>query len=316
VKENCIPLSLKEYRLLIHLDEPFLGPNPAPEAKREKISIIDDLLIHLETESAVLNQIEEGFDFSSYELKRRKLYSLLTVREPNPLPTWFHVKFGELLQRELKEKQVVNASRIPRITQSLPNSYYKAADHCALWQGDITSLECDTIVNAANKGLLGCFRPFHRCIDNAIHSATGPMLREDCNTIIKHQGCLEGTGWAKITRAYNLPSKFVLHTVGPIYDKLKGKILQIQKEELSNCYKSCLNLARQIPSIRTVAFCCISTGAFGFPMETATRIALKTVEDWIETNPNVFELIIFNVFSKYDYEIYEKILKGESFKNE
>ena len=124
----------------------------------------------------------------------------------------------------MKEKQILDVKSIPRITQSIPNSPYKAAGQCALWRGDITSLQCDAIVNAANKGLLGCFQPFHRCIDNAIHSAAGPKLREDCSTIIKQQGCLEGTGWAKITRAYNLPSKFILHTVGPIYDNSEGKI--------------------------------------------------------------------------------------------
>ena len=177
-----------------------------------------------------------------------------------------------------------------------------------IFYGDITKIEAGAIVNAANLRLLGCFRPFHRCIDNAIHSAAGPMLREDCNAIIKRQACLEDTGWAKITRAYNLPSKFVLHTVGPIYDSSKGEISQMQKEDLSNCYKSCLNLAKQIPNIRSVAFCSISTGAFGFPMKPATRIALKTVEDWIQSNPDVFDLIIFNVFSKHDYEIYEKVL--------
>ncbi len=306
MKENCEPLDLEDYGSLIRLDEPFPYPDPVPEAELERETLVDGLLAHLYSES-----LDSFYDeLSSYERKRLRLYSLLTVRNPKPLPSWFYDKFGSLLLSE-SMGQIVSVESIQSINRTIPLSNFKVAESCALWKGDITTLQCDAIVNAANKQLLGCFRPFHRCIDNAIHSAAGPMLREDCNTIINRQGCLEVTGWAKITRAYNLPSKFVLHTVGPIYDKSKGRISQIQKEELSNCYKSCLNLARQISNIRTVAFCSISTGAFGFPMEPATRIALKTVEEWLETNPNVFDLIIFNVFSKYDYEIYEKLLMGE-----
>lgn len=305
VKEKCEPLDLEDYRALIRLDEPFPYPDPAPITETERQTLVDDLLANLYSES-----LDEFYaELSSYERKRLRLYSLLTVRNPKPLPSWFYEKFGGLLQRKAIGR-IIKVENILPINQAIPDFTFKAAENCSLWRGDITTLQCDAIVNAANKRLLGCFRPFHRCIDNAIHSAAGPMLREDCNTIINRQGCLEGTGWAKITRAYNLPSKFVLHTVGPIYDKSKGRISQIQKDELSNCYKTCLNLARQIPSIRTVAFCSISTGAFGFPMEPATRIALKTVEDWIEKNPNVFDLIIFNVFSKNDYKIYENILKG------
>lgn len=308
---NCNPLELEEYQDLIQLNEPYLPPNPVSDTIGERETLVDDLLTFLNPESLMEIQAKEGFESSTYELKRKKLYSLLTIRQPSPLPSWFHLKLGGLLQRELKEKQISDVNSVPRISHTIHNTSYKAADRSSLWLGDITTLKCDAIVNAANKSLLGCFRPFHRCIDNAIHTAAGPMLREDCNSIIKRQGCPEGTGWAKITRAYNLPSKFVLHTVGPIYDRSKDNISQEQKQELSNCYKSCLKLARQIPSVRTVAFCSISTGVFGFPIEAATRIALKTVENWIETNPDVFDLIIFNVFSKDDYEIHEKILKEE-----
>lgn len=304
MKNNCAPLDLVEYSSLIRLNEPFTYPNPAPESKIERKVIVEELLDYLYSES---HQSIRSEALTSYEVKRRELYSLLTVRNPNPLPSWFYDKFGGLLQRETTEHNV-NVESIQSINNTMPLSSFKAAEICALWKGDITTLKCDAIVNAANMKLLGCFRPFHRCIDNAIHSAAGPMLREDCNTIINHQGCLEETGWAKITRAYNLPSKFVIHTVGPIYDTAKVKIPKHQKKELSNCYLSCLNLAKQIPNIRTVAFCSISTGAFGFPIEPATRIALKTIENWVEKNPDVFDLVIFNVFSRKDYEIYEKIL--------
>jgi O-acetyl-ADP-ribose deacetylase (regulator of RNase III) len=306
VKENCDPLNLEDYAPLINLIDPFIYPTPAPQKETEREFLVDELLSFLYSESS------DAFydELSTYERKRLKLYSLLTVRNPKPLPSWFYEKFGGLLQREAIG-QISKVENIFPINQTIPDSTFEVAEKCALWKGDITTLGCDAIVNAANKRLLGCFRPFHRCIDNAIHSAAGPMLREDCNTIIDRQGCLEGTGWAKITRAYNLPSKFVLHTVGPIYNKSVTEIPQKQKQELSSCYKSCLDLASQFRSIRTIAFCCISTGAFGFPMETATQIALNTVEDWIENHPDDFDLIIFNVFSKKDYEVYEKKLKGE-----
>lgn len=310
MKRNCIPLDLEEYHDLLHLSEPFNYPNPSPESETNREILVDELLSYLKSESFKNIDLEEESDLSSYKLKRQNLHTLLTVRAPNPLPPWFLLKLGGLLQRELKEKQVIDVYGIPRINQLFPNTTYKVADNCALWQGDIVTLKCDAIVNAANKWLLGCFRPLHRCIDNSIHSAAGPKLREDCDIIIKHQGCLEETGWAKITRAYNLPSKYVLHTVGPIFEDDSRKCSPSQEEELSNCYNSCLNLAHRM-SIRSIAFCSISTGVFGFPIIPATHIALNSVEKWMEKNPNAFDIIVFNVFSKVDYNIYEEILKGE-----
>ena len=305
MKDDCEPLKLDEYRHLIHLDKAYSCPNPAPESEKEREDLVIKLLEYLYSES---NQEIPMEKLSSYKVGRLKLYSLMTVRDPLPLPSWFHESFGSLLRRE-STNQVVKIDNLQLISQIMPNSSYKAAKNTILWKGDITTLQCDAIVNAANKYLLGCFQPYHKCIDNAIHSVAGPMLREDCNTIIKRQGCYEGTGRAKITRAYNLPSKFVLHTVGPIYDSTTDKIPQKQIEELSNCYESCLNLARKIPQIRTLAFCSISTGAFGFPMEPATRIALKTVEQWMEIYPNAFDLIIFDVYSNRDFEIYKSLLE-------
>ncbi len=310
MNNNCNPLDLEEYHNLVHLSEPYINPSPISESETEREILVDELVSYLKNESFKNIDLEVEFDLSSYRLKRQNLHSLLTVRDPNPLPSWFLLKFGGLLQRELKEKQVIDVYDIPRISKSFPNTTYKVADNCALWQGDIVTLKCDAIVNAANKWLLGCFRPLHRCIDNVIHSAAGPELRQDCDIIIKHQGCLEDTGWAKITRAYNLPSKYVLHTVGPIFKDDSRKYSPSQEEELSNCYISCLNLAHRM-SIRSIAFCSISTGVFGFPIIPATHIALKTVEKWVEKNPNAFDIIIFNVFSKNDYNTYEEILKGE-----
>jgi O-acetyl-ADP-ribose deacetylase (regulator of RNase III) len=310
LNQNCKPLSLEEYSDLIHLNKPYSPPKIAPEAEKERMSIVDDLVTYLNSESSIEIKTEGEFDSSLYNVKRQKLYSLLTVRKPSPLPSWFYLKLGGFLQRELKEKQITDANNIPRINQSTSKISYKNLDCCALWLGDITSIKCDAIVNAANKWLLGCFRPFHPCIDNAIHSAAGPKLREDCEVIIKRQGCFEGTGWAKITKAYNLPSKYVLHTVGPIFDENSRKCSPSQEEELSNCYISCLNLAHRM-SIRSIAFCSISTGIFGFPIISATQIALQTVEKWIEKNSDAFDLIVFNVFSKEDYNTYESVLKGE-----
>jgi O-acetyl-ADP-ribose deacetylase (regulator of RNase III) len=172
-----------------------------------------------------------------------------------------------------------------------------------LWQGDITQINADAIVNAANKYMLGCFQPLHACIDNAIHSAAGPQLREDCDVIMSFQGELEETGGAKITRGYNLPAKFVVHTVGPIVPK-GTELTEIQKAELASCYKSCLEVANEIGEIKTIAFCAISTGVFGFPKPEAAIIAVETINEWLNTHPNYFEKIIFNVFSEEDYKEY------------
>ena len=175
-----------------------------------------------------------------------------------------------------------------------------------MWQGDITKLHTDAIVNAANKQMLGCFQPLHACIDNAIHSTSGPQLRDDCEIIMSTQGELEETGNAKITRAYNLPSRFVLHTVGPIVQS--GTMLtEQQKDELASCYISCLEVANEIENIKTIAFCAISTGVFGFPKSEAAHIAVNTVNKWLTTYPNHIEKIIFNVFSEGDYQEYLKV---------
>jgi O-acetyl-ADP-ribose deacetylase (regulator of RNase III) len=199
---------------------------------------------------------------------------------------------------------------LPRVAQAFPGSSYGAGNQCALWRGDITTLRVDAIVNAANAKMLGCFQPFHTCIDNAIHSAAGPRLREDCHAIMQRQGCPEGTGWAKLTRAYNLPARYILHTVGPIVVKGENRVLPEHEQQLSDCYHSCLELAKRVSAIRSIAFCCISTGVFGFPQGLAARIALQTVEGWLSGNPNSLDLAVFNVFGEDDFEIYERLLKG------
>ena len=176
----------------------------------------------------------------------------------------------------------------------------------ALWQGDICTLKVDAVVNAANSQMLGCFQPFHRCIDNVIHAGAGPRLRDDCARMMDLQKTLEQTGHAKMTRAYHLPARFILHTVGPIYE---SPALHSQYADLlANCYRSCLDTAAAIPSIQSVAFCCISTGVFAFPNEAAARIALDTVTRWLEEHPQRFSHVVFNVFLEKDLRLYQNEL--------
>ena len=172
-----------------------------------------------------------------------------------------------------------------------------------LWQGDITTLKCDAIVNAANSGMTGCYIPNHRCIDNAIHTFAGVELRLACAELMEQQGYSESTGRAKITPAFNLPCKYVLHTVGPIID---GRVTKADKELLASCYRSCLELAAE-NGLESVAFCCISTGEFHFPNEQAAQIAVETVKEFLKAQTSV-KKVIFNVFKDLDKAIYEKLL--------
>lgn len=176
-------------------------------------------------------------------------------------------------------------------------------DNLYLWRGDITTLRCDGIVNAANNQMLGCFCPNHGCIDNAIHTFAGIQLRLACAELMKKQGHEEETGTAKITPAYNLPCKYVLHTVGPI---ITGRLREKDNQLLASCYRSCLELAEQ-NGLKSIAFCCISTGEFHFPNDKAAEIAIQTVKEYRKRTGSQME-VIFNVFKKTDYEIYRKLL--------
>lgn len=301
------PLDLEAYRSVIHLDEPFEPPPPDSIDEAERTEFVDALLAYLQAEP---HSLKFHGSPSSYGEKRRLLRAMLTVRQPDPLPNGFHHQFDQLLQREVYEQGLTDAAKLVRVAQGWPQSTYTAASQSVLWRGDITRLIVDAIVNAANAQLLGCFQPFHACIDNAIHSAAGPRLREDCQAIMQRQDGLEGTGWAKVTRAYNLPAKYVLHTVGPIIPPGSQRVLPEQEEQLAACYRSCLELARRVPAIRSVAFCCISTGVFGFPQVPAARIALSTVADWLASHPDALDLVVFNVFRSDDEEIYQTVLRG------
>ena len=175
-----------------------------------------------------------------------------------------------------------------------------------LWQGDITTLKCDTIVNAANSGMTGCYAPNHRCIDNAIHTFAGVQLRLACAEIMERQGCPEPTGQAKITPAFNLPCRYILHTVGPIVDESPT---ERDCAQLESCYRACLTLAAE-NHLESIAFCCISTGEFHFPNEQAAQIAVQTVKTFLNQKSSV-KKVIFNVFKDLDREIYARLLRAD-----
>ncbi len=236
--------------------------------------------------------------------RKRLLRSLMNIRPPEKVSKEFLEVQDAYLQEECVRKGIISLSDISLVQ---PGIY--------LWQGDITRLSVDAVVNAANSAMLGCFVPCHGCIDNAIHSAAGVELRLECSRIMEKQktegnssvkkGCSmeEPTGKAKITKAYNLPCRYVLHTVGPI---IYGELTQNDCDLLSDCYRSCLELATAY-QLKSVAFCCISTGEFHFPNEKAARIAVQTVRDYQKKNENGLE-VVFNVFKDCDYQIYRKLL--------
>ncbi|MEH7254143.1 protein-ADP-ribose hydrolase [Neobacillus niacini] len=264
------PLPLKEYSSFIHLNEEFLPP-PLTQSNMEEV--VNYLLETLLQESGAPKDIEIPNDYIG---KRNLVRALLNIREPKSIDEQLLNKMDSLLQIELKDKGIVELETHTTVSNLFPDNPFSQSDKFILWQGDITKLNADAIVNAANKQMLGCFEPLHACIDNAIHSAAGPQLRDDCKIIMSAQGELEETGNAKITRAYNLPSRYVLHTVGPIVPR--GTILtEKQKNELASCYISCLELANEIKNIKSIAFCAISTGVFGFPKSEAAQIAVNTV---------------------------------------
>ncbi len=232
--------------------------------------------------------------------KRNLLRSLMNVRMPSPLDKGLlKLQDDELLEQK-REKGTVTLDTIP-VSPLYPR--------LRLWQGDITRLKVDAIVNAANSQLLGCFIPMHRCIDNAIHSAAGMQLREECASIMHAQGHEEPTGKAKITHGYNLPAKWVLHTVGPIVygDYPTEEDCRL----LADCYRSCLKVADE-HGLESIAFCCISTGEFRFPQAEAAEIAVATVRDYLGAHPETsLTTVVFNVFKDSDYIIYKKLLGYE-----
>lgn len=292
-------LSLDQYRQQIKLDEPYPNECSSLLSAEERAAIIGRLLDQLIRRERLTNIVKLP---EAYESQRRLLQGLLNIRPPQPLDKAFLDDIDRLLQDETSRKEIVGSSSLPVVSDARPARGLKNADKLVLWKGDISRLRVDAIVNAANDQMLGCFQPLHNCIDNVIHTAAGPMLRQDCQTIMDIQQHREQTGDAKITRAYNLPSKFVLHTVGPIIGN-EG-VRNFQRQQLASCYRNCLALADQLPDIKTIAFPCISTGVFNFPRELATEIAILTVTEWLSSNHHHFERIIFNVFLQEDLDGY------------
>ena len=227
--------------------------------------------------------------------QRQLLRGLMNVRAPQRIGADFLQVQDDYLQDETAAKGITD---LADLTPVQPGLY--------LWQGDITTLKCDAIVNAANSGMTGCYVPNHRCIDNAIHTFAGVELRLACAELMKRQGYPEPTGQAKITPAFNLPCRFVLHTVGPI---IHGRVTEKDKNRLESCYRSCLELAAE-NGLESVAFCCISTGEFRFPNELAAEIAVQTVKEFLKKQTSV-KKVIFNVFKDLDKRIYEKLLRTD-----
>jgi O-acetyl-ADP-ribose deacetylase (regulator of RNase III) len=292
-------LALDQYRQQIKLDEPYQNECGGSLSAAESAAILARLLDRLIRHERLA---DIGNLPAAYESRRRLLHGLLNIRPPQPLDSGFLNDIDRLLQDETNRREIVDGGGLPVVSDTLPARSLKNRNRLFLWKGDISRLRVDAIVNAANDRMLGCFQPLHNCIDNVIHTAAGPLLRQDCQSIMDIQQHREQTGDAKITRAYNLPSRFVLHTVGPIIGN-EG-VSDFQRHQLASCYRSCLALADQLPNIKTLAFPCISTGVFNFPREMATEIAILTVAEWLSSNPHHFERVIFNVYLQEDLDGY------------
>ena len=233
-------------------------------------------------------------EFQAREGARRLLRALMNIRPPLPLDPDFLRLQDALLSAEREERGVVDAAALPEVP---------GHPGIALWQGDITRLRADAVVNAANSTLLGCFHPCHGCIDNAIHSAAGLQLRDACARLMEAQGHSEPAGGAKLTGGYNLPARHVLHTVGPI---ITGPLTGADRAALASCYTACLSLAAE-HGLHSVAFCCISTGEFRFPRGEAAGIAVDTVTRFL-SRPTSIRKVIFNVFQDADAALYRALL--------
>ncbi len=234
------------------------------------------------------------------EGKRRVLRSLMNIRMPKDMDKAVLTVQDDYLQERIRENGIVNLSDIP-VTKG----------NISIWQGDITRLDVDAIVNAANSQMLGCFIPMHTCIDNCIHTFAGVQLRAECN-VKMHQLRMEygrqyeqPTAVPLLTDAYNLPSKKIIHVVGPI---VQGRLTPELEKDLADCYRNTLDMCAE-NGLKSVAFCCISTGVFHFPNKRAAQIAVKTVSDWLSEHPDKMERVIFNVFKDEDKEYYEKELR-------
>jgi len=289
-----VPLPLSEYAEAIALHEPFDRSVRGESPRRELLKAIGRWLLR---DAGLEARLLPSADEDQRSLIRR----LLTLRPARSIPPDMLQMLDTLFADDASRHTVVTLGDV--LTR--PNAPRRVgATDVQVWRGDITTLEVDGIVNAANADMLGCFRPEHRCIDNAIHSAAGPRLREDCHRIMCRQGHAEPTGTAKATRAYYLPSTFVLHTVGPIVGV--GAVTASHRRLLASSYESCLAVATEI-GVRSLAFCAVSTGVFGYPKEDAAAEAIRAVTTWLEGHAHRLDAVIFNVFSEQDEDAYRRV---------
>lgn len=250
---------------------------------------LDYLIAYLIAES----NYENSEVAQTVDEKQRLFRKLCNIRQPLPVTTEFLEVQDEYLANWNGERSSVFVEEL----EPIQNQLY-------IWQGDITRLATDGIVNAANSKLLGCTLANHHCIDNIIHTRAGVQLRLDCHDIIQAQGRKEAVGKAKITKAYNLPSNYVIHTVGPFIDE-RG-VSPLKEGLLASCYASSLAIADEY-GLSSVAFCCVSTGEFNFPNELAAEIAVQTVKDYLSKTQSKIQ-VVFNVFKDEDLQIYESLL--------
>ncbi|MCR5795918.1 MAG: protein-ADP-ribose hydrolase [Solobacterium sp.] len=245
---------------------------------------------------------------SDTEGRKRLLRSLMNIRMPKPLPAAVQKVQDAYLQERIRRNGIVTLTDIPVIAEA--GSTHLFADRISVWQGDITRLQTDAIVNAANSQMLGCFVPMHTCIDNCIHTFAGVQLRAECARQMRELRMKYGDDYEQptavpmLTEGYNLPAKKVIHIVGPI---VSGELTEELEQDLADCYTNVLDLCLA-NGLRSVAFCCISTGVFRFPNRRAAGIAVQTVTDWQEEHPDAMERVIFNVFKDEDREFYEQEL--------
>ena len=243
------------------------------------------------------------------EGKKRVLRSLMNIRMPRRMDARVTEVQDEYLKERIRENGIVTLSEIPTLADQ--GSTHAFADKISIWQGDITRLAVDAIVNAANSQMLGCFVPMHTCIDNCIHTFAGIQLRAECSRQMNQLRIKYGNDYEQptavpmLTDGYNLPAKKVIHIVGPI---VEGRLTKDLEQDLADCYKNTLDMCLE-NGLKSVAFCCISTGVFHFPNKRATQIAVKTVTDWLSEHPNAMERVIFNVFKDEDKTYYETELQ-------
>ena len=243
------------------------------------------------------------------EGKKRILRSLMNIRMPRRMDARVTEVQDEYLKERIRENGIVTLSAIPTLADL--GSTHAFADKISIWQGDITRLAVDAIVNAANSQMLGCFVPMHTCIDNCIHTFAGIQLRAECNRQMNQLRAKYGSDYEQptavpmLTDGYNLPAKKVIHIVGPI---ITGRLTKDLEQDLANCYKHTLDMCLE-NGLHSVAFCCISTGVFRFPNKRAAEIAVQTVTEWLLEHPTAMERVIFNVFKDEDKTYYETELQ-------